>query len=130
MQAIRLHEHDGPELLTLREIERPEPDPDEVHIDAEVIGVNSINTYFGASVRTPVHTGTRRSWDRQRSRLARQPVRHFCSRFACRCRGGALERNFILLSAETMADGNLRIADSSHYRLFSGNADPVVGAYR
>jgi len=105
MYAIRLHKHGGPELLTLREIERPEPDPDEVHIDAEVIGVNSINTYFGASVRTPVHTGTRRSWDRQRSRLARQPVRHFSSRLACRCHGRAPRRNFISLSAETVPDG-------------------------
>ena len=77
MHAIRLHEHDGPELLALREIERPEPGPNEVHIDTEAIGVNSVDDYFWASTRTPVHTGTRRSRDRQCSRLARQPVRHF-----------------------------------------------------
>lgn len=46
MRAIRLHEHGGPDVLTLDDIERPEPGIGEVRIDAEAIGVNPVDTYF------------------------------------------------------------------------------------
>lgn len=48
IRAIRLHEHGGPDVLTLDEVERPEPGPGEVRIDAEAIGVNPVDTYFRA----------------------------------------------------------------------------------
>jgi len=48
IRAIRLHEHGGPDVLTLEEIERPEPGPGEVRIDAEAVGVNPVDTYFRA----------------------------------------------------------------------------------
>lgn len=48
MRAIRLHEHGGPEVLTLDQIERPNPGPGEVRIHAEAIGVNPVDTYFRA----------------------------------------------------------------------------------
>lgn len=48
MRAIRLHEHGGPDVLTLDEIERPEPGPGELRIDAEAVGVNPVDTYFRA----------------------------------------------------------------------------------
>lgn len=46
MRAIRFREHGGPDVLTLDEIERPDPGPGEVRIDAEAVGVNPVDTYF------------------------------------------------------------------------------------
>ncbi|WP_262177546.1 NADPH:quinone reductase [Haloarcula laminariae] len=46
MRAIRFHNHGGPDVLTLEEVDTPEPGPGEVRIDAEAIGVNPVDTYF------------------------------------------------------------------------------------
>ncbi len=44
-QAIRIHEHGGPEVLRLEEIEVPAPAPDEVQVRHTAIGVNYIDVY-------------------------------------------------------------------------------------
>jgi NADPH:quinone reductase-like Zn-dependent oxidoreductase len=46
VRAVRFHDHGGPDVLTLDDIDRPEPGPGEVRIDAEAIGVNPVDTYF------------------------------------------------------------------------------------
>jgi NADPH2:quinone reductase len=44
-RAIRIHEHGGPEVLRLEEIEIPDPGPGEVRIRHTAIGVNLRDTY-------------------------------------------------------------------------------------
>ena len=46
MRAVRFHEHGGPDVLTVDEVESPEPGPAEVVVDARAIGVNPVDTYF------------------------------------------------------------------------------------
>ena len=46
MKAIEVAETGGPEVLTYVDKEQPSPDPGEVLIKAEAIGVNFIDTYF------------------------------------------------------------------------------------
>lgn len=46
MRAIRFHEHGGPEVLTVDDVEPPEPEPDEVLVDVRAVGVNPVDTYF------------------------------------------------------------------------------------
>lgn len=46
MRAVRYHEHGGPEVLQVDEIDRPEPDEDEVLIAVEAAAVNPVDTYF------------------------------------------------------------------------------------
>ncbi len=45
MQAIRVHEHGGPDVLSVEEGEIPRPGPGEVLIRHEAIGLNFIDTY-------------------------------------------------------------------------------------
>lgn len=44
-KAIRIHEHGGPEVLRLEDVEVPAPGPDEVQIKHTAIGVNYIDVY-------------------------------------------------------------------------------------
>lgn len=44
-KAIRIHEHGGPEVLRLEDIDVPAPGPDEVQIKHTAIGVNYIDVY-------------------------------------------------------------------------------------
>ncbi len=44
-RAIRIHEHGGPEVLRLEDVEVPAPGPDEVQIKHTAIGVNYIDVY-------------------------------------------------------------------------------------
>jgi len=44
-QAIQIHEHGGPEVLRLEEVDIPAPDPDEVQVRHTAIGVNYIDVY-------------------------------------------------------------------------------------
>jgi NADPH:quinone reductase len=44
-KAIRIHEHGGPEVLRLEDVEVPAPAPDEVQIKHTAIGVNYIDVY-------------------------------------------------------------------------------------
>lgn len=45
-RAVRLHEHGGPEVLRLEEIEIGRPGPGEARVRHEAIGVNFIDTYY------------------------------------------------------------------------------------
>jgi NADPH2:quinone reductase len=44
-RAIRIHEHGGPEVLRLEDVDVPAPGPDEVQIKHTAIGVNYIDVY-------------------------------------------------------------------------------------
>ena len=46
MRAVRFHEHGGPEVLTVDEVDDPEPDYGEVVVDVEAAAVNPVDTYF------------------------------------------------------------------------------------
>jgi NADPH:quinone reductase-like Zn-dependent oxidoreductase len=46
MRAVRFHEHGGPDVLTLDEVEDPTPGHGEVVVDVEAVGVNPVDTYF------------------------------------------------------------------------------------
>jgi len=46
MRAVRFHEHGGPEVLQVDEVERPTPGHDEVVVDIEAAGINPVDTYF------------------------------------------------------------------------------------
>jgi len=46
MRAVRYHEHGGPEVLQVEEIDRPEPNADEVLVAIRAAGVNPVDTYF------------------------------------------------------------------------------------
>lgn len=45
MQAIRVHEHGGPEVLRLDEVPLPEPAAGQVRVRLEAVGVNFIDVY-------------------------------------------------------------------------------------
>lgn len=55
MRAIRVHQHGGPEVMRLEEVERPEPGPGEVLVRLACAGVNPVDTYLreGAQGYTP-----------------------------------------------------------------------------
>ncbi len=44
--AIRIHQHGGPEVLTLEEVEVGDPGPDEVRIRNHAVGLNFIDIYY------------------------------------------------------------------------------------
>lgn len=46
MRAVRYHEHGGPEVLTVEEINRPEPGGHELLVRVAAAGVNPVDTYF------------------------------------------------------------------------------------
>ncbi|WP_256545653.1 NADPH:quinone reductase [Halobellus inordinatus] len=46
MRAVRFHEHGGPEVLTVDEVDDPEPEHGQVVVDVEAAGVNPVDTYF------------------------------------------------------------------------------------
>jgi len=48
MRQVRYHEHGGPEVLRIDEVERPEPGPGQILIEVEAIGTNVIDTVFRA----------------------------------------------------------------------------------
>jgi NADPH2:quinone reductase len=50
MQAIRIHEKGGPEVLQLAELPIPQPGPGQVLIRVEAIGINFIEIYFRTGV--------------------------------------------------------------------------------
>jgi NADPH2:quinone reductase len=45
-KAIRIHEHGGPEVLKLEEVEVGDPGPDEVRIRNHAVGLNFIDIYY------------------------------------------------------------------------------------
>ncbi|MEF8838789.1 MAG: alcohol dehydrogenase catalytic domain-containing protein [Haloarculaceae archaeon] len=46
MHAVRFHDHGGPDVLALDEVERPSPSPGEVLVDVEAAAINPVDTYF------------------------------------------------------------------------------------
>lgn len=46
MRAVRYHEHGGPDVLTVEDVDQPEPGPEEVRVAVEAAGVNPVDTYF------------------------------------------------------------------------------------
>jgi NADPH:quinone reductase-like Zn-dependent oxidoreductase len=54
MRAIRITEHGGPEVLRVRETERPKPGADELLVEVEAAGVNPVDTYFRDGSYEPV----------------------------------------------------------------------------
>jgi NADPH:quinone reductase-like Zn-dependent oxidoreductase len=46
MRAVRYHEHGGPDVLRVDEIDRPDPAADEALVAVAAAGVNPVDTYF------------------------------------------------------------------------------------
>ncbi|MBB6644740.1 NADPH:quinone reductase [Halobellus ruber] len=46
MRAVRFHEHGGPEVLQVDEVEQPTPGYGEVVVNVKAAGVNPVDTYF------------------------------------------------------------------------------------
>ena len=53
MRAVRYHEHGGPEVLVVDEVDRPEPRGHEVVVEVRAAGVNPVDTYFRSGEYTP-----------------------------------------------------------------------------
>lgn len=53
MKAVRYHDHGGPEVLTVDDIERPTPGADEVVVDVAATAVNPVDTYFREGAYQP-----------------------------------------------------------------------------
>lgn len=56
MRAIQMNEFGGPEVLALRELERPRPKPGEVLIKLDFAGVSFADTYMRRGYYKPPHT--------------------------------------------------------------------------
>ncbi|MCU4925980.1 zinc-binding dehydrogenase [Halobacteria archaeon AArc-dxtr1] len=54
MRAVRLREHGGPEVLQVEDVNRPEPDADELLVEVAAAGVNPVDTYFCDGSYEPV----------------------------------------------------------------------------
>ncbi|MDQ1482501.1 MAG: NADPH:quinone reductase [Actinomycetota bacterium] len=46
MRAVMVHEHGGPEVLTVQDIATPDPGPGELLVDVAAAGVNFIDVYY------------------------------------------------------------------------------------
>ncbi|MDS0294579.1 NADPH:quinone reductase [Halogeometricum luteum] len=46
MRAVRFHEHGGPDVLTVDDVDEPEPGYGEVVVEVGAAGVNPVDTYF------------------------------------------------------------------------------------
>ena len=53
MRAIRHHEHGGTEVLQVEDIDRPEPDVNEVLVETKAIGLNHVDTLFREGIFKP-----------------------------------------------------------------------------
>jgi len=54
MQAVRLHEHGGRDVLQVDEVERPSPGGHELLVEVAAAGVNPVDTYFRDGSYPPV----------------------------------------------------------------------------
>ncbi|WP_290818988.1 NADPH:quinone reductase [Halovivax sp.] len=54
MRAVRLAEHGGPEVLTVEDVDRPEPEGHELLLEVAAAGVNPVDTYFRDGSYEPV----------------------------------------------------------------------------
>lgn len=55
MRAVRYHEHGDASVLTVEDVERPDPARDEVLVDVRAAGVNPIDTYIMAGNVSPAY---------------------------------------------------------------------------
>jgi len=46
MRAVRFHEHGGPDVLSVDEVDRPDPEGHDVLVEIRGAGVNPVDTYF------------------------------------------------------------------------------------
>ncbi|SFR61506.1 NADPH:quinone reductase [Halogeometricum limi] len=46
MRAVRFHEHGGPDVLTVDDVDEPDPGYGQVVVEVGAIGVNPVDTYF------------------------------------------------------------------------------------
>jgi NADPH2:quinone reductase len=46
MRAVRYHDHGGPDVLGVDEIDRPDPEPDEILVEIRAASVNPVDTSF------------------------------------------------------------------------------------
>ncbi|MFB6303074.1 MAG: zinc-binding dehydrogenase [Haloferacaceae archaeon] len=53
MRAVRYHEHGGPEVLTVEEVDPPEAGRGEVVVDVAAAGINPVDTYFREGAYEP-----------------------------------------------------------------------------
>ena len=53
MQAVRYHEHGGIEVLSVEEMEQPDPGPGDVLVETRAIGINHVDTLFREGIFTP-----------------------------------------------------------------------------
>ncbi len=53
MQAIRVHRHGGPEVMTLDDVAAAPPRAGEVRVRHRAIGVNFVDTYFRSGAYVP-----------------------------------------------------------------------------
>ena len=53
MRAVRFHEHGGPDVLRVDDVETPEPSPDEVLVEVAGAGVNPVDTYIREGATEP-----------------------------------------------------------------------------
>ncbi len=53
MRAVRYHEHGGPEVLQIDDIDRPEPDDDELLVAVRAAAINPVDTYFREGSYSP-----------------------------------------------------------------------------
>ena len=54
MRAVRLSQHGGPEVLSVEDVDRPEPGPNELLLEVAAAGVNPVDTYFRDGSYPPV----------------------------------------------------------------------------
>jgi NADPH:quinone reductase-like Zn-dependent oxidoreductase len=53
MRAVRYHEHGGPDVLQVDEVDDPEPGAREVVVDVAAAGINPVDTYFREGAYSP-----------------------------------------------------------------------------
>lgn len=53
MKAVRYHEHGGTDVLTIDEVDRPEPGANEVLVENRAVGINHVDTLFREGIFTP-----------------------------------------------------------------------------
>jgi NADPH2:quinone reductase len=53
MRAVRFHDHGGPEVLDVEEVQRPSPGNQEVLVEVHAAGVNPVDTYFREGAYEP-----------------------------------------------------------------------------
>ncbi|MFC7255665.1 NADPH:quinone reductase [Haloplanus litoreus] len=53
MRAVRYHEHGGPEVLRVDDVDRPEPGPGDVVVEVAGAGINPVDTYFREGAYEP-----------------------------------------------------------------------------